>query len=58
LGERKTTIPVSEETHNELYLLKRKLRLRSYDELVRVLLEAFRAGRRRVRRATRRPVAG
>jgi hypothetical protein len=58
VGEKKTTIPVSEKTHLELYILKRKLRLGSYDELVRVLLDAFKTGRRRVRRATRRAVVG
>jgi predicted CopG family antitoxin len=43
---RRTTIPVSEEVHLELYLLKRELGLRSYDELIRKLIEKCRAGRR------------
>jgi len=43
---RRTTIPVSEEVHLELYLLKRELGLRSYDELIRKLLDTFKALRR------------
>jgi predicted CopG family antitoxin len=43
LGERKTTIPVSEETHLELYVLKRRMRARSFDEVIRRLIRAYRA---------------
>lgn len=57
MGGRKTTIPVSEETHNELYLLKRELKLRNYDELIRVLLDTFRIRRKRAKRVAERTLA-
>jgi predicted CopG family antitoxin len=53
MSGRRTTIPVSEEIHLELYLLKRELGLRSYDELIRKLLDTFNALRRARRRAKR-----
>jgi len=42
MGEKKTTIPVSEKTHLELYVLKRKMRARSFDEVLRRLIRAYR----------------
>jgi predicted CopG family antitoxin len=36
-----TTITVSEKTHYELYKLKRKLRKRSFDQLLRYLISHY-----------------
>jgi predicted CopG family antitoxin len=36
-----TTITVSERTHYELYRLKRKLKKRSFDELLRYLINHY-----------------
>jgi predicted CopG family antitoxin len=36
-----TTITVSEKTHYELYKLKRKLRKRSFDKLLRYLISLY-----------------
>ena len=47
MGERRTTIPVSERTHVELYVLKRKMGARSFDEVIRRLIRAYRSRARR-----------
>jgi len=46
-----TTLTISEETHFKLYRLKRRLRKRSFDELLRYLADYYEAGRRGVRKA-------
>jgi predicted CopG family antitoxin len=48
MSEKKTTIPVSEKTHLELYVLKRKMRAKSFDDVLRRLIRAYRARARRV----------
>ena len=46
-----TTLTVSEETHFKLYRLKRRLRKRSFDDLLQFLADYYEAGRREVREA-------
>jgi hypothetical protein len=48
VGEKKTTIPISERTHLELYVLKRRMRARNFDEVIMRLIRAYRARARRV----------
>ena len=47
MREKKTTIPISERTHLELYVLKRRMRARSFDEVIKRLIRAYRARARR-----------
>ena len=47
MGEKRTTIPVSERTHIELYVLKRKMKARSFDEVIRRLIRAYKSRARR-----------
>jgi predicted CopG family antitoxin len=46
-----TTLTISEETHFRLYKLKRRLRKRSFDDLLRYLADYYEAGGRGVREA-------
>jgi predicted CopG family antitoxin len=48
VGEKRTTIPVSERTHLELYALKRKMRAKSFDDVLRRLIKAYRRRASRV----------
>jgi predicted CopG family antitoxin len=47
-----TTLTISEETHFRLYRLKRRLRKRSFDDLLRYLADYYEAGRRGVRKTS------
>jgi predicted CopG family antitoxin len=45
VGRKKTTISVSEETHLELYILKREMGVGSFDEVIKKLIRAYRIER-------------
>jgi len=47
-----TTLTISEETHFRLYKLKRRLRKRSFDDLLRYLADYYEAGGRGVRKTS------
>jgi predicted CopG family antitoxin len=48
-----TTLTISEETHFRLYRLKRRLRKRSFDDLLRYLADYYEGSRREVREANK-----
>lgn len=53
MSNKKTTVTISESTLIELYRLKRAVKARNYDELIKRLIRAYARSRRATEKAVR-----